>query len=121
MSCERCGGFMVIDTFCDLMEEGSRTGIETIRCLNCGNFEDAIIRTNRASSRVPSHVEPHAVGTGKLSVLKPRSLERATQAESVIAECLRSRAPRLPVGASSVKTRRLESAHSEQLTPIVQT
>ena len=122
MSCERCGGFMVIDTFCDRMEEESRTGIDTIRCLNCGNFEDTIIRTNRASSsRVPSHVEPHTVGTGKLSALKPRLLERATQVESVIAECLRGRAPRLPVGASSVKTRRLESAHSEQLTPIVQT
>lgn len=121
MSCERCGGFMVIDTFCDLTEEESRTGIDTIRCLNCGNFEDTIIRTNRASSRVPSHVEPHTVGAGKLSALKPRSLERALQTESVIAECPRGRAPRLPVGAPSAKTRRLESAHSEQLTPIVQT
>ncbi len=121
MSCERCGGLMVIDTFCDLTEEESRTGIDTRRCLNCGNFEDTIIRTNRASSRVPSHVEPHTVGAGKLSALKPRSLERAIQTESVIAEGPRGRAPRLPVGPPSAKTRRLESAHSEQLIPIVQT
>lgn len=61
MSCERCGGLMVIETFCDLMEEESRTGIETIRCLNCGNFEDTLIRTNRVISRLPRHVEPHTV------------------------------------------------------------
>jgi len=63
MSCERCGGLMVIEHFCDLMKEESRTGIDTIRCLNCGNFEDTIIRTNRVISRVPRHVEPHTVGT----------------------------------------------------------
>ena len=79
MSCERCGGLMVIETFCDLMEEESRTGIETIRCLNCGNFEDTIIRTNRFISRVPRHGEPHTVGTRRLSASQPRSLERAIQ------------------------------------------
>ena len=61
MSCGRCGGLMVLGTFRDLMEEESRMGIDTTRCLNCGNFEDTIIRTNRASSRVPRHVEPHTV------------------------------------------------------------
>jgi hypothetical protein len=81
MSCERCGGLMVIETFCDLMEEESRTGIETIQCLNCGNFEDTIIRTNRVISRVPRHGEPHTVGTRRLSASQPRSLERAIQTE----------------------------------------
>ena len=112
---------MVIDTFCDLMEEESRTGIDTIRCLNCGNFEDTIIRANRARFRVPGHVEPHTAGTEKLNTLKPRLLERATQAESVIAECPRDRPLRLPVGPPSVKTQRLKSVHSEQRTSIVQT
>lgn len=58
MSCERCGGLMVVETCCDLIEAESRKGIDTMRCVNCGNFEDAIIRTNRASSRVPRHVAP---------------------------------------------------------------
>ena len=62
MSCERCGGLMVIETCCDLMEEESCTGIDTIRCLNCGNFEDTIIRANRVISRVPRHGEPHTKG-----------------------------------------------------------
>ena len=55
MSCERCGGLMGIETCCDLMEEESRTGIDTKRCLNCGNFEDTIIRTNRVISHLPKH------------------------------------------------------------------
>ena len=59
MSCERCGGLMVIDTFCNPMEKESPTGTGTIRCLNCGNLEDTIIRTNRASSRLQQYVEPH--------------------------------------------------------------
>jgi hypothetical protein len=121
MSCERCGGLMVIEHFCDLMKEESRTGIDTIRCLNCGNFEDTIIRTNRVISRVPRHVEPHTVGTRRPSASQPRSLERAIQTEAVTAECPRGRTPRLPVGAPSAQTRTLEPAHIEPPTPIVQT
>ena len=53
MPCERCGGFMVFDAFCDPQEKEPATG--TTRCLNCGNIEDTIIRTNRASSHVQKH------------------------------------------------------------------
>ena len=88
MSCERCGGLMVIETFCDLREEESRTGIDTTRCLNCGNFEDTIIRTNRATTRVPRQCEPHTVGTS-------------------------GRSPRLPVGSPSAKTRTLDPHNIE--------
>jgi hypothetical protein len=121
MSCERCGGLMVIETYCDLTEEGSRTGIDTTRCLNCGNCEDTIIRTNRVISRVPRYVEPHTVGTRSLSAMQPHSLDRATQTEDVIAERPRGRAPRLPVGAPSAKIWTLEPAHIEQPTAIMQT
>ena len=121
MSCERCGGLMVIETVCDLMDEKSRTGIDTTRCLNCGNFEDTIICTNRVISHVPRHVEPYAVGARRLSAIQPCSLERALQTDGVIAERPRGRAPRLPVGTPSAKTRTLEPAHIEQLTSIIQT
>jgi uncharacterized Zn finger protein len=55
MPCERCGGFMVFDAFCDPQEKESLTATGTTRCLNCGNLEDTIIRTNRASSHVQRH------------------------------------------------------------------
>jgi hypothetical protein len=55
MSCIRCGGLMVVEMICDLMEHESRSRIDTARCVNCGNFEDAIIRANRVSPPLPSH------------------------------------------------------------------
>jgi hypothetical protein len=121
MSCERCGGLMVIETSCDLMEDGSRIGIDTARCLNCGNFEDRIIRTNRVISRLPRHIEPHTVGTRRPGVIQPRSFERAISMDGVIPESPPGRSPRLPVGTPSAKTRRLEPEHLEQPTRIVQT
>ena len=54
MSCERCGGLMVIETNCELMDRESRKGINMVRCVNCGNLEDVYIRTNRVISRVPT-------------------------------------------------------------------
>ena len=121
MPCERCGGLMVVDTVCDLMEEESRRGIDTTRCLNCGNFEDTIIRANRGISRLPKHAEPHTVGARRLSTIQPGALERPIQTDGIIAENPRGRAPRLPVGIPSAKTRRLEPAHIDQPTQIVQT
>lgn len=106
MSCERCGGLMVIETICELMEIGSRRGIDTTRCLNCGNFEDTIIRTNRGISRVPSQPDPHTMGTRS-------QVEQAMPTEGVISKYLRGRAPRLPVGAPSAATRTLEPARIE--------
>jgi hypothetical protein len=58
MSCTRCGGLMVLEAICDLMEEESRTRIDATRCVNCGNFEDAIIRANRVTPRLPSGGRP---------------------------------------------------------------
>ena len=58
MSCERCGGFMVFDTFCDPQEKESPLGFGMTRCLNCGNLEDTIILTNRASPPVQTHRTP---------------------------------------------------------------
>jgi len=121
MSCERCGGLMVIETVCDLMEEESRTGNDTRRCLNCGNCEDTLIRTNRVISHLLRPVAPHTVGGRRLSAMQPRSLERAIQTEGVIAERLHGRAPRLPVGPPFRQNTTLQSAHIEQPTLIIQT
>jgi hypothetical protein len=113
MSCERCGGLMVIESICELMEAGSRSGIDTTRCLNCGNFEDTIIRTNRGISRSPSQTDPHTVGTCRQNAVQPRVVEQAIQTHGVISKYLRGRAPRLPVGAPSAETRTLEPSRIE--------
>ena len=49
MSCKRCGGLMVVEASCDLMEDACSTGIDPLRCLNCGNLEDAVICANRVA------------------------------------------------------------------------
>jgi uncharacterized Zn finger protein len=121
MSCERCGGLMVIETICELVEDRSLRGIETARCLNCGNFEDPRIRTNRVISGMSGPVDLGTGGNRKLSAIQPRSLERVTQTDGVIAESPRGRTPRLPVAPPIAKTRRLEPAHIEQPTPVVRT
>jgi hypothetical protein len=59
MSCERCGGLMVVESSCNHMDVESHKGIGTRRCLNCGNFEDPIIRTNRAGFGYSRHSKPH--------------------------------------------------------------
>jgi hypothetical protein len=100
MSCERCGGLMVIETNGELMDRESRKGIDMARCVNCGNLEDVYIRTNRVILRVPPQVESHTEGAGR-----SRALEQPIHTEPVMAETPRGRAPRLPVGAPSVNTR----------------
>jgi hypothetical protein len=120
MSCERCGGLMVIEIICELMEGESRREFDTRRCVNCGNFEDTRIRNNRVISGVSRQVKHHVAGTRRLNPIQTRPLERDIRTDDVMAESPRVRTPRLPVGAPSAKTRRLEPAHIEQPTQIVQ-
>jgi hypothetical protein len=103
MSCERCGGLMVVETCCDLMETGFRKGIDTTRCVNCGNFEDAIIRTNRAGSRFSRQSKPRTAEASIQSADQLCSLERAIHTEPIIATYPCARAPRLPVGPAPPK------------------
>jgi hypothetical protein len=120
MSCKRCGGLMVVDTFSPLLEEAC-TEIDPIRCLNCGNVEDAIIRANRDISRLPSHVDRYTAGARGPRTIQPCRSLPATQTEGVIAECPRGRAPHPPVGAPSANARTFDSAHSEPHNPMIQT
>jgi hypothetical protein len=105
---------MVTETICELMEIGSRSGIDTVRCLNCGNFEDTIIRTNRGIPRVPRQPDPHTVGTSRQGAVQPRGGEQAIQTDGVISKYIRGRAPRLPIGRGpSAETRTREPARIE--------
>ena len=60
---------MVLETICDLVEDKSLRGIETARCLNCGNFEDPRIRTNRVISGMSGQVDLDTVGNRKRALL----------------------------------------------------
>lgn len=57
MNCVRCNGCVVPEQISD--PHGTTERYEAVRCLNCGNIEDAMIEANRnhyvrrLSSRVP--------------------------------------------------------------------
>ena len=57
MHCVRCNGCVVPDEISD--SHGATEQVEAVRCLNCGNIEDAMILANRnhpirrLSSKVP--------------------------------------------------------------------
>lgn len=57
MHCARCNGCVVPDQISD--PHGTTERLEAVRCLNCGNIEDAMILANRNQpmrrllSRVP--------------------------------------------------------------------
>jgi hypothetical protein len=52
MSCQRCGGMIVMEEFYD--EKSTWLGFEGARCLNCGHIEDPVMRAN--------HVQPTWLG-----------------------------------------------------------
>jgi uncharacterized Zn finger protein len=56
MNCARCNGCVVPEQMSDL--HGTTERFEAMRCLNCGNIEDAMIAANRNHHvrRLPSRV-----------------------------------------------------------------
>lgn len=45
MNCQRCGGLMVVEEFCDLRNSPPCFG--GLRCLLCGEIVDQVIESNR--------------------------------------------------------------------------
>jgi hypothetical protein len=45
MNCVRCNGCVVAEQLSD--PQGTSERLEAVRCLNCGNIEDAMIESNR--------------------------------------------------------------------------
>ena len=52
-ACSRCQGWMVAETLFNPSEGVTHTWVPVIRCLNCGNLEDALIRMARC---IPEHL-----------------------------------------------------------------
>lgn len=107
MSCARCGGLTVVEQLSDLLEAESPIEMDAIRCLNCGNFEDAIIRANRVGPIGPRRTARHRLGT------------RTTSMEGLIAEYPHDHALRSSGRASSTTRIAFESAQAEQCGPLV--
>ena len=64
MTCARCQGLMVTDSFIDLQETG-HLWMKAWRCMNCGYVVDSVAAQNRLlqaagyiDSKTPSHQEP---------------------------------------------------------------
>jgi len=61
MICRRCGGLMIVEPFYDHapVQTISEEGAMGMRCVNCGNIEDAVIHTNRLEPRSLRRAERH--------------------------------------------------------------
>ena len=62
MTCQRCGGFMVVELDNNLLGTGTGSQMDAARCVNCGYFEDSTIRANKTSVRLRSHASLHSGG-----------------------------------------------------------
>ncbi len=116
MSCERCGGLMILEHGFSVIGLVENPEVDARRCLNCGNMIDATILANRASACKQNSGEHHAMPVRHPRTHQPVRLnrlpqDRTLQTEGVIAECPRGHAPHPPVGAPSVQTPQFESAH----------
>ncbi len=50
MSCGRCGGCMMRESFSDLQDDTGRVWFEGWRCINCGEVVDPVVLTHRADT-----------------------------------------------------------------------
>ncbi len=53
MTCPRCKGIMVRDTFEDMQDDTGALSFPGWRCLTCGEVLDPVITQNRQSHREP--------------------------------------------------------------------
>ena len=57
MTCNRCAGTLVQDWLTDILDETGNTRCEGLRCINCGNIQDSLIRRHQEyalAGRLPS-------------------------------------------------------------------
>ncbi len=47
MSCQRCNGCMIRDSFCDLRDDTGTVAFQGWRCVNCGEVVDSVVLAHR--------------------------------------------------------------------------
>lgn len=62
MRCKRCSGLMVVEPLYDSMGCSVSGNLQEVRCLNCGNVEDAVISINRLEPRSTRSIVRHNIG-----------------------------------------------------------
>ena len=60
-TCARCGGFMVNDSYIDLLNNVGETKFSAKRCVQCGEVVDPVILRNRAISHEAMMAPPGRV------------------------------------------------------------
>jgi ribosomal protein S27AE len=53
-TCVRCGGFMVNDSYMDLLNNVGETEFAAKRCVQCGEVVDPVILRNRGTTQEPA-------------------------------------------------------------------
>ena len=61
MTCGRCGGLMVLEPVFDATGLTLSGEPQEVRCLNCGNVEDAVIAANRVKAQSARKVSCHNI------------------------------------------------------------
>jgi len=57
-TCDRCGGFMVNDSYLDLLNTDGESNFAAKRCVLCGEVVDPVILRNRGARQEPMKVHP---------------------------------------------------------------
>ena len=61
MTCTRCGGLMVNDSYTDILNNVGEFKFSAKRCVQCGEVVDAVILRNRATSHEAMMASPARV------------------------------------------------------------
>ena len=56
-TCTRCGGFMVNDSYLDLLNNVGESKFSAKRCVQCGEVVDPVILRNRGTRQEPMMVQ----------------------------------------------------------------
>lgn len=76
MTCTRCRGLMVIDSFIDLEETG-HLWMEAWRCMNCGCIADSVVEQNRRLQAAGHDGLKRRPQTAAVSILSEESSRQA--------------------------------------------
>ena len=111
MLCQRCEGLMEVIYVRYLMEEEFHSEVATTRCINCGNFENAVVRSNRTHPHKTSDMGAHTVRHGGPNTTQTDSLDWVLPKAGALPDRHHTRIRRLPVTPHLSNVRMYEDTH----------
>ena len=73
--CTRCSGFLTIENWFNIFQDGKQSQLQRTRCVNCGAIDDPVILANRR--------QPYRPGS------KMSEASQAASAERIIAHTMK--------------------------------